>query len=460
MSELNYNDNMVESSSDTYTESEAGSITDAVLYDLETDIFVEIDEYNKANTIHFSNPSYHDDLVEEVTENVYNASVSANMCSESEANRHEIMESVRELADNYFNSANIYPIRSYPPDTDINELIRPYTMTEMQGKIQYLKSLPQPAQRTPEWYHLRHSLCITASNIYKALGTQAQFNQLVCEKCKPLIIPEGGTSYTNTMSSTHHGVKYEPVTVMIYEAMFPGNKVDVEFGCIRHPEYPFIGASPDGIVESGPRIGHMLEIKNTVSREISDVPIMAHWVQCQIQMETCDLDVCDYLQTNIKEVNAEEFYNDETSEYKGVVLYMISRSPGASDMKYLYMPLNIPGVAGEVESWIQSQVTLFRTEYQLFETLYWCLKEVSCVMIPRNREWFKTALPQFIKLWDTIERERVEGYQHRLPKKRESSRTSQGPVAELLNSMEEGSRSIQINLPAPPPVRLVKEDDT
>ena len=51
---------------------------------------------------------------------------------------------------------------------------------------------------------------------------------------------------SNTNSPLHWGVKYEPITIMIYEEMYR-TKVG-EFGCIPHPDYSFIGASPDGII--------------------------------------------------------------------------------------------------------------------------------------------------------------------------------------------------------------------
>jgi hypothetical protein len=60
----------------------------------------------------------------------------------------------------------------------------------------------------------------------------------------------------------------------------------------------------------------------------------------------------------------------------------------------------------------------YADEYHLFETLYWRLQHVSCVIIPRNRAWFQTALPYFAELWATVEHDRVHGYEHRLPKKR------------------------------------------
>ena len=40
------------------------------------------------------------------------------------------------------------------------------------------------------------------------------------------------------------------------------------------------------------------------------------------------------------------------------------------------------------------------------------------MLVPRNKLWFKAALPIFKGVWDTILYERVNGYDHRRPKKR------------------------------------------
>ena len=419
-------------------ENEEITIDDNVLCELESEIYSEIDDYIQSNLLEYSMPQFHKKLADVVTENIIEAAIQSELCIDSGANRNEITEMVQHIIHTYFVSAQIYPVRSYPPNTLISDLIHPYSIAQIQYKIQELKSQFQPAQRTPEWYQMRHQ-CITASNIYKALGSQAQVNQLIYEKCQPLNIPAPGSSAAvpNTMSATHWGIKYEQVTSMIYEAMYPGNQVDTEFGCIRHPQYPFIGASPDGIIVSGSRIGHMLEIKNTVSREINDTPILYHWVQCQVQMETCGMDFCDYIQTHIEEVEYDTFYEDNISEYKGIVLYLISRREGAVNTKYIYMPfLDFPELHPVlVQSWIKVQMETYGNEYLLFETLYWVLKEVSCVIIPRNREWFQAALPQFIRIWETIEYERIHGYEHRMPKKRDtrSSRPNQALLVSLLD---------------------------
>ena len=42
----------------------------------------------------------------------------------------------------------------------------------------------------------------------------------------------------------------------------------------------------------------------------------------------------------------------------------------------------------------------------------------SCVLILRDKEWFKKAVVKIEELWKIVETEKVTGYQHRAPKRR------------------------------------------
>jgi putative phage-type endonuclease len=287
-------------------------------------------------------------------------------------------------------------------------------------QIKQLQGLPQPVQRTPEWYEFRNGL-LSASSLWKAIGSQSQINSIIYEKCKAFNEEPVYQQY-GTGTAMHWGVKYEPVTVQIYEDLY---QTEVgEFGCIRHPTYSFIGASPDGIniKPNSVKFGSMLEIKNIVNREITGIPKEDYWIQTQIQMETCDLDNCDFVETRIKEYEKEdEFYaNTTNSDYRGIVLYFIKNdfSQNAEPI-YHYMPLNVPLDRENITKWIDADIELARQdELVLFNTIYWYLDEFSCVLIERNRSWFSSAIVKFKEVWDIIEKEKVDGYEHRSPKKK------------------------------------------
>ena len=308
------------------------------------------------------------------------------------------------------------------------------------SKIQSLREIPQPVQRTPEWYKFRWNL-ITASNAWKAFESQSTINQLIYEKCQPLknydldAEENDEIKTVNINSALHWGQKYEPLSVMIYEHMY-NSKVE-DFGCIQHPTYTFLGASPDGIIVESKtgRYGYMLEIKNPVSREITGIPKKEYWVQMQLQMEVCDLDKCDFLETKfieypdyqsyrndsiISSFDGEEFNSYITAKdgsYKGIMVHFHT-SDGSPH--YEYMPLNLWS-PHDISNWEDVIVQKYESEpykYTFLKFIYWKLEKLSCVLVLRNKEWFKNNVGQLEKVWKIIEEERVSGYEHRGPSKR------------------------------------------
>jgi hypothetical protein len=357
------------------------------------------------------------------------------------------------------------------------------------SKLDILRAKPQPEQRTPEWYLRRNNL-ITASAASKAFGTPASVNQLIYEKCKnyaapPTVIPEpeteveaeaetaindsiGGEADANkdthkiiitasaaataaptpgahnnnvsVNSPLHWGQRYEPITAMLYEYR---NKTKLgEFGCIAHDTHPFIGASPDGINvdPTSALYGRMVEIKNIVNREITGIPKEEYWIQTQIQMEVCDIDETDFVETRIKEyADEEEFLADSPSDApasrnytangreKGVILWFQppptkNPNPNCSGLIYSmplyeYAPLGIS--QEEYDAWEQA---VFEKNEKAgcfwARNIYWYVDQYSCVLILRNRLWFSAAVPVLQQLWNTIEKERKTGFAHRAPKKK------------------------------------------
>jgi hypothetical protein len=395
-------------------------LDDGILYDMESSIITEIDEFIKSNLEFYTNPNFHEDLTDTIFETMYEAALLSEIFElDTEKNQQAMIEFVKQNLNLYFHHMRLSPVRQYPEGTPLDQIISKHRdPIEIIEHIKKLKSIVLPGQRTPQWYLARHNM-VTASNIYKSLGSEALYNSLIYEKCKPLVIstePE----YTNTCSSLHKGVKYEPVSVMIYEHLYPDCTVDTEFGCFPHQEFPFIGASPDGIVTSGSRLGHMLEIKNIVNREITGIPSLAYWIQTQVQMEVCNLEICDFLETCFREFASDlEFYENSGSyEYRGVILYYVLKAnPGTPIYEYM-RPIGLTTPNHCTEKWIFEKQQEKGSEYALIEIQYWYLEQYSCVTIPCNRMWFEAVLPKFQEVWKTIERERVTGWEHRMPKKR------------------------------------------
>ena len=162
--------------------------------------------------------------------------------------------------------AHVYPRRSYDSTfIRINPKVQQVTK-----HLQALRDIPQPEQRTPEWYAFRHNY-LTASSAWKAFVSTATRNQLIYDKCVPYD-PDKYKSSASLDSPLQWGVRYEPVSIMWYEHMY-GTKIE-DFGCIPHPTLSCLAASPDGINTDpeAPRFGRMLEVKNIVNRVINGVP--------------------------------------------------------------------------------------------------------------------------------------------------------------------------------------------
>jgi hypothetical protein len=307
---------------------------------------------------------------------------------------------------------------------DSNELYI-FDLIEKQNisqRLNELMGIELPLQRSKEWYEYRYQL-FSASNLWKLFSTECQKNSLIYEKCKPIeysgFSPEGISNFPNPRN---WGIKYEPLSIMIYEFIH-NTKVNTKFGCIQHSKYSFIGASPDGInisIDCPEKYGHMVEVKNIYNREIEGIPSEEYWIQMQIQMETCNLEKCDFLETRFKEYpSVFDFYNDIISEYKGVILYFLPRETENTNQKHVsmfqYMPLYVQLDKRSIEWWIQEIQEKYIQTHILYETTYWYLDEYSCVLVKRNTVWFEKVLPIIQNAWTLVEKERNQGYQHRAP---------------------------------------------
>jgi len=284
--------------------------------------------------------------------------------------------------------------------------------------IDYLSAIKQPEQKTQEWYLFRHDH-ITASNAWKALGTPATKNQLIYEKCIPINIEK----YTPTLNenSLTWGHKYEPLSSSVYE--FKHNTTIKEFGCIEHPIHTFLAASPDGIVVGENNYGRMIEIKNVVSRVIDGIPKKEYQTQMQLQMEVCNLDECDFVETKFIEYDSIHDFMEDTNSNTNIFLSKDNKQKGIILMFihdnrfiYKYAPFTITSME-EVDLWIEE--TKQNTSGEWFKNVYWKLDIFSCVLVKRNKEWFSHAIVLLTDSWNTICIERQSGeFINRAPKKK------------------------------------------
>lgn len=326
----------------------------------------------------------------------------------------ELCEFVDDCIDNYYSLPFNNP-RSY----STSFIVSPPNVETIQEKLKILNNVFQPEQRTEEWYAFRTTV-LTASNIWKVFGSESSINSLIYEKCKTTVVDvlNSNDYFVNTDSPMHHGVKYEPVSVMIYETLY-STKLG-QYGCIKHPIYDYIAASPDGInIDStNERFGRMVEIKNIYNREIDGIPTENYWIQMQFQMEVCGLDECDFFETRFKEYTEEEFYNDIISKYKGVIVHFSKKNDIIKTPYYQYMPMSILLEKKFICLWIDSKKRELENEYIMENIIYWRLDEMSNVLVLKDSKWIDVSIPKIVKVWETINHEKVNGYSHREPKRR------------------------------------------
>ena len=140
-----------------------------------------------------------------------------------------------------------------------------------------------------------------------------------------------------------------------------------------HRSIPYLATSPDGINtnKKSDLYGRMLEVKNIVNREITGIPKHEYWVQMQFQMEVCELEECDFLETRFVEYDNYnafcqdgDFNESEDGKLKGMMMYFDKNGQPF----YEYAPLGMS--EEQVEKW---EDTMMKKHHQLtwVHNIYW-----------------------------------------------------------------------------------------
>lgn len=306
---------------------------------------------------------------------------------------------------------------------------------EFKQRVEFLRTVPQPIQRTEEWFSAREKR-ITASEAADCLTLNENSLNLYREyfnltekecptkldKCANTYHSGGVTSYLIkkinnfyqrqngiipshiSSEATRWGQKYEEVALREY-TLLTGDFVH-EFGFICHPQLSWLGASPDGITEKGV----MLEIKCPKSREITGVTPFHYFVQCQIQLECCDMEMCHFLECEMAEYTEQEWI-DLKDACKGILIeYQTTESEKDCEKefeeceidptlsKFKYLPLHELSM-DEMLNWRDKTMEFLNIEYNvklLFSRpIYYNIPHYNITSIPRMRDWFVLNRPVF-----------------------------------------------------------------
>ena len=303
-------------------------------------------------------------------------------------------------------------------------------------KLKELETIPQPEQRTPEWYVFRNNR-LTASDLWSVIDqNESKMHDILKKKCgvdKPYL---PGLALL-------HGIKFEEVATWIYQQR---NQVEmVEFGCLPHRFIPYFGASPDGIcgIKSTNKnyIGRMLEIKCPKSRVITGFIPEGYRAQIQGQLEVCDLEYCDYLECDIQVYGSKQAFLDDVYEYndengekqidysktkkgneKGAVFEIFDEKIKKHLYIYNFDKLNSLDAINSWEDPLFDRVIDDDT-LEHAGTTFWYLNNISTVLVKRDREWFTTNFCKIKKFWEDVESARINGIPEKKKKERKIDMT-------------------------------------
>ena len=277
--------------------------------------------------------------------------------------------------------------------------------------LAHLKTIPTQKQGTQEWLDFRKT-ALTASNCYKVIyGSTKDKVSIILDKCST------ETTHKRIYApAMQHGTQHEDNGCNIFQKR-SGRKVH-EFGCMRHPLFNFLGASPDGIDE----MGEMLEIKMPYSRIPHEIPKKDYYFQMQLQMEVCNLDVCNFLECVVKPYNSKEEYEKDIFENgktkkervthtsngmeKGVMMEGIS--PTTNKFFYRYSSLGI--MPNKIDAWlVKSEESIKKEAIKegfndvRIRPVYWYAKKYSCIRVYKDSNWITNHIAEFHRFWRTIE---------------------------------------------------------
>jgi hypothetical protein len=288
------------------------------------------------------------------------------------------------------------------------------------NRVKALRKKPQPPQRSPEWFKSR-STRVTASEAACCLTLSEEICKQYVEdfnvknfKYKPnhclshydtredYIINKCRTFYGENLFKdsiyTLHGKKYEEIATRLYRRTF--NTDVIEFGLLPHPRLSYLAASPDGITSDGV----MLEIKCPYSRKIEEgVPPIWYWVQMMIQLEVADLNQCDFLECEIKELSSEQAFIEQIigeKQDKGILLNKVNE-PDNSETKYIYPPDNLT-TYDEFITWANTVIQEYNMQNIQVTPLYYFINKWFVINVYRRKEWFNSVKHYFKEAMDLI----------------------------------------------------------
>jgi putative phage-type endonuclease len=321
-----------------------------------------------------------------------------------------------------------------PTDMDDGEWER------QKQKCKVLCDVESPEQRSPAWFALRNNV-ITASNVSTCLGNNPY------EPAYTFIMEKiYGRTFTGDIR-TYHGRLFEDAIALVYE-LYHDCKI-IQLGIIPHVgddngenKKGIIAISPDGLVapytSSGKPCkiaGRLVEIKCPFTRKVEtsgdyDTVIPNYYLeQVYLQMETTNMDACDFVQCKISRYDSYAEYLNDTGEFhymskqygmpKGAVIELLPINLPADkmingvptdkaiheDTTFIHPPTLLM-TNDELNMWLMIEIDkLARNDkVRLHKVIYWKVTQHTFTLVPRSksRPWFEKNYPKMEDMWNKV----------------------------------------------------------
>ena len=318
------------------------------------------------------------------------------------AERDAISDQLTETARDWFAAHHATLCESVPPAP----------ATEMAA----LQAKPQVSQHSADWYAQRRNR-LTASEFAQILDGRR--DALLRSKIAPLVegapidraptAPVAIAQPDGEMNATSWGHRFEPVVRDIFELESAGvGTVCDTLGRFTHSTIPWLSASPDGVVLSGPLAGRLVEIKSPKTRVPGTFVPDEYYIQMQIQMEVCDRDAVEFVEAQ---------FAQRPTELAGESVAVSPQDSAACDAARWKGMIEVYGYLDQPETWTyrysrpvedledlddipqKAAPTLPRLESSVWWLTGWFPRTVL-----RNRDWWADAgWPAAELFWAQVE---------------------------------------------------------
>lgn len=323
--------------------------------------------------------------------------------------RNTLAEQIHEVAEEWFREHHALAIDTIPV-----------------GPPTALMTRPQTAQHGADWFAQRaHRL--TASEFAQILdGRRAALLRSKInpptDADRPHGQPVGIAQPDGNMNATTWGHRFERLTRQIYELEIAGpNTVCDTLGRFQHLTYPWLSASPDGVVLSGPVAGRLVEIKSPKTRQPGTFVPGDYYAQMQVQMEVCDIDAVDFIEAQFAQrptflssiteaggsldLTPEEEAALAASRWKGrIQVYGFVELPDTWRYRYTTPVEDLPDAVFDSTP---------PTDLPLLEETVWWLTGWYPRTVLRNANWWdETGWPAASDFWAEVESRRSAAETH------------------------------------------------